>query len=160
LGDRARGRVLDLKLELWEVPRFHERGAVTGGRVAEAAPSPKADQVALALDRTRLAYDRTLMAGVRTALSLITFGFTVYKFFELGGATAPRSQGALDSRAFGILLIAGGLITLSVSLLQYVAGVRDLRRQGAQHTSSMPAWIAGVVSVLGLVALGAAILRH
>jgi uncharacterized protein DUF2490/uncharacterized protein DUF202 len=36
----------------------------------------------LALDRTRLAHDRTLMAWVRTATSLISFGFTIYKFFQ------------------------------------------------------------------------------
>ena len=36
----------------------------------------------LAVDRTRLAYERTLMAWVRTATSLISFGFTIYKFFE------------------------------------------------------------------------------
>ena len=37
----------------------------------------------LAVDRTRLAYERTLMAWIRTATSLITFGFTIYKFFEI-----------------------------------------------------------------------------
>jgi uncharacterized membrane protein YidH (DUF202 family) len=36
----------------------------------------------LAAERTRLAYERTLMAWVRTGTSLITFGFTIYKFFE------------------------------------------------------------------------------
>jgi putative membrane protein len=34
----------------------------------------------LALDRTRMAAERTLMAWVRTALSMIGFGFTIYKF--------------------------------------------------------------------------------
>ncbi|HEU4427513.1 MAG TPA: DUF202 domain-containing protein [Myxococcota bacterium] len=128
--------------------------------MVEAAAGPRADQVALALDRTRLAYDRTLMAGVRTGLSLITFGFSVYKFFALEGRGAVRAEGALGSRAFGILLIGGGLITLLVSVLQYAAGVRELRRLGAEVRSSMPALIAGVVSALGIVALTAAILRH
>jgi len=36
----------------------------------------------LAIERTRLAHERTLMAWVRTATSLISFGFTVYKFFQ------------------------------------------------------------------------------
>ena len=34
----------------------------------------------LAIDRTRMAAERSLMAWVRTALSMITFGFTFYKF--------------------------------------------------------------------------------
>ena len=37
----------------------------------------------LAVDRTRLAHERTLMAWVRTATSLISFGFTIYKFLAL-----------------------------------------------------------------------------
>jgi hypothetical protein len=32
----------------------------------------------LALDRTRMASERTLMAWVRTALSMISFGFTIW----------------------------------------------------------------------------------
>jgi uncharacterized membrane protein YidH (DUF202 family) len=36
----------------------------------------------LAVDRTRLAYERTMMAWVRTATSMISFGFTIHKFFQ------------------------------------------------------------------------------
>ena len=38
---------------------------------------------ALALDRNKLAAERTLMAWVRTALSMISFGFTIYKFLQV-----------------------------------------------------------------------------
>ena len=40
------------------------------------------DATKLAVERTRLAYERTLMAWVRTSTSLISFGFTIYKFFQ------------------------------------------------------------------------------
>ncbi len=43
----------------------------------------------LAVDRTRLAHERTLMAWVRTATSLISFGFTIYKFFEFEMSKQP-----------------------------------------------------------------------
>ena len=36
----------------------------------------------LAVDCTRLAYERTMMAWVRTGTSMISFGFTIYKFFQ------------------------------------------------------------------------------
>jgi len=36
----------------------------------------------LAYARTRAAYERTMMSWIRTATSLITFGFSVYKFFQ------------------------------------------------------------------------------
>ena len=46
----------------------------------EAHPLP--DSTVLAIERTRLAHERTLMAWVRTSTSLISFGFSIYKFFE------------------------------------------------------------------------------
>ena len=49
----------------------------------------------LAVDRTRLAYERTLMAWVRTSISLITFGFTIYKFFQ--NEEAGEKQGRFNS---------------------------------------------------------------
>ena len=49
----------------------------------EPAPAKPLDSgTRLAVERTRLAYERTLMAWVRTGTSLISFGFTIYKFFE------------------------------------------------------------------------------
>ena len=46
----------------------------------------------LALERTRIAYERTMMAWIRTATSLITFGFSVYKFFEIEMKTGQTSR--------------------------------------------------------------------
>ena len=37
----------------------------------------------LATERTRMAADRTLMGWIRTALSMIGFGFTIYKFLGI-----------------------------------------------------------------------------
>jgi hypothetical protein len=36
----------------------------------------------LAVERTLMALDRTQMAWIRTALSMLTFGFSVVKFFQ------------------------------------------------------------------------------
>ena len=56
---------------------------------AGAAVTQKPDANALAvertdwaLDRTYMAADRTLMAWVRTSISMIGFGFTLYKFLQ------------------------------------------------------------------------------
>ena len=40
------------------------------------------DRTGLAFERSRLASDRTTMAYMRTSVSLIGFGFTIYKFFQ------------------------------------------------------------------------------
>jgi len=47
----------------------------------------------LAVDRTRLAYERNLMAWVRTAVSLITFGFTIYNSSNSRGANSDTTIG-------------------------------------------------------------------
>ena len=36
----------------------------------------------MSFQRTRLSADRTLMSVIRTALSLISFGFTIYQVFQ------------------------------------------------------------------------------
>ena len=60
-----------------------------------SAPGVPADTgTRLAIDRTRLAYERTMMAWIRTATSLITFGFSVYKFFQLDIRDRPCSSNA------------------------------------------------------------------
>lgn len=48
------------------------------------AQLPKPDvSTRLAIERTRVAYDRTMMSWIRTGTSLITFGFTIYKHFQI-----------------------------------------------------------------------------
>ena len=56
----------------------------------------------LAYQRTIIAAERTLMAWIRTALSMIGFGFTIYKFFqyqadEIAAGKIQRPQRAAQS---------------------------------------------------------------
>ena len=72
--------------------------------IAEQATATK-----LAVDRTRLAHERTLMAWVRTATSLISFGFTIYKFFQFLREGQPSArQEMIGLRAFAMLMIGIG----------------------------------------------------
>jgi uncharacterized membrane protein YidH (DUF202 family) len=48
----------------------------------------------LAVERTWLAHERTLMAWVRTATFMISFGFTIYKFFQF--EQGSLSEGGAD----------------------------------------------------------------
>jgi putative membrane protein len=67
----------------------------------------------LAIDRTRLAHERTLMAWVRTATSLISFGFTIYKFFQyLQEQQDPLRVRAFGPRQYATLMIVIGLLAL------------------------------------------------
>ena len=50
--------------------------------IKELEVKPTLSNTDLAFERTVLAYERTLMAWIRTAISCISFGFTIYKFFQ------------------------------------------------------------------------------
>jgi putative membrane protein len=41
------------------------------------------DSTRLAFERTHNLYEQTMMSWIRTATSLITFGFSIYKFFQI-----------------------------------------------------------------------------
>ena len=81
----------------------------------------------LSFDRTRMAAERTLMAWVRTALSMISFGFTIYKFLQ-----AMQEQSRLSvlksetPRNVGLALIGIGTFALIVACVQHVKYLRKL----------------------------------
>lgn len=115
----------------------------------------------LATDRTRLAHDRTLMAWVRTATSLISFGFTIYKFFQyLQERQAAPREGLLGPRQYAILMIAFGIIALALATLQHRRDMRALRKHHPEVPYSLATVLAGLISLLGIVALLAVIFRQ
>jgi putative membrane protein len=68
----------------------------------------------LALTRTALAHERTLMAWIRTSASLISFGFTIYKFFQYfiqSGAAVPTPH-LSSTRHYGMGMIIVGVVSL------------------------------------------------
>src|SRR5262245_26908523 len=92
------------------------------------------DATQLAVDRTRLAYERTLMAWVRTATSLISFGFTIYKFFQFlredNAGTMRHADHLLGPRQFALLMMFVGLGTLLLATLQHRQHMQTLRAHG------------------------------
>ena len=112
----------------------------------------------LAFERTRIAYERTMMAWVRTATSLITFGFSVYKFFQFELKNAPEPT-IIGSRGFGLTLISIGLVSLLLGTVEHARDLRALRQQYPGMPRSMSGALAIVVAVLGLLALAAVIFR-
>ena len=113
----------------------------------------------LAFERTRIAYERTMMAWIRTATSLITFGFSVYKFFQFEMKDAPAGPMLIGPRGFGLGLIVIGLLSLLSGTVEHGRDLRALRRQYVDMPKSMSSVVAVVVGALGLWALVAVIVR-
>lgn len=114
----------------------------------------------LAVDRTRLAHDRTMMAWVRTAASLISFGFTIYKFFQYMREKGEAVEGVrFGPRQFAMALIAVGLVSLVLATIQSRHELHVMRKHYAHVTYSLANIVAGLVAILGVVAFVAVFLR-
>jgi putative membrane protein len=115
----------------------------------------------LAYERTFLAHERTLMAWVRTSSSLITFGFSIYKFFQLergAGKEFPTTQ-VVGPRQFSMILIIIGVVSLVLATIQHRHQMKILKIAYENIPVSTAGIIAGLISVLGLGAILAVIFR-
>jgi putative membrane protein len=113
----------------------------------------------LALDRTRLAYERTLMAWVRTATSLISFGFTIFKFFQYLREDRPEmSDGVIGPRGFALLMIVIGLTALALATLDHRRHMNALRTSYGPMPISLAAVVAALIAVLGVFGLASVLI--
>jgi putative membrane protein len=103
----------------------------------------------LGLMRTVLAADRTLMAWIRTALSMLSFGFTIYKFLD-----TVAQQGALprphSPQAVGLFLAALGTASMVLGTVSYWVTVRDLQKVEKFRLGRPVLVIAVIISLAGI----------
>jgi len=101
--------------------------------------------------RTVMAADRTLMAWVRTSLSMLSFGFTIYKVLD----TAAK-QGHLahsnSPQQVGLFLAAMGTGSMVLGVISYWTTLNDLRRT-EDFRLGRPTLIVSFVMALAGVAL-------
>ncbi len=112
--------------------------------------------VDLGYERTRLAADRTLMAWIRTSVSMISFGFSIYKFFQYlleSNLTAGHLQ-HYAPRNFGVALVSLGMILLALAILEYFLFLRNLTRETGQKYPISTALVAALLlSAIGVLVL-------
>lgn len=108
----------------------------------------------LGYERTRMAADRTLMAWIRTAVSMISFGFTIFKFFQYLRSEAMVGQVATQgTRHLGLVLVLLGTALLGMAILEYLAYQWKLSRWMKQKFPLSTALIAALlITVLGILA--------
>ncbi len=103
----------------------------------------------LGTERTIIAADRTLMAWIRTALSMFSFGFTIYKVLDTmaAGGTLARS----DSPRIVALVLAGiGISAIAIGAIEYWTTLAGLRRTEQFHIGRPVLAIALVMFLCGL----------
>lgn len=126
--------------------------------------TPSANELAeertgLAARRTLMAADRNLMAWIRTALSMISFGFTIYKVlegFQQSGGALPHAG---TPRNIGLFLTGLGTLSIVMGSIEYGQTLKDLG-SGQRFRFWRPSMvIALVMSVAGLFLFFAIITR-
>jgi putative membrane protein len=116
----------------------------------------------LALQRTIIAAERTLMAWIRTALSMIGFGFTIYKFFqylpeEIAAGNIRRPQ---TPRNLGMSLIALGTLALAAAAWQHMNFLKDIGASRVRYMTSISFVVAMAVILIGCITFYGVLLRH
>ena len=96
----------------------------------DASPSASFElssrSVSLSLQQTRMGADRTLMAVIRTSLSLISFGFTIFKVVQnLADAKVLKISSSIPH--FGIALVLLGILMLATGIIYHGQFMRNLR---------------------------------
>jgi putative membrane protein len=117
---------------------------------------PESKPPDLGYERTRLAADRTLMAWIRTSVSMISFGFTIFKFFVyLRESNLLSSQLPLHGpRNLGLGLVGLGTLLLGMAIVEYLLYQRWLSREMKKKFPFSTALLAAVlISLIGVLAL-------
>jgi putative membrane protein len=79
-----------------------------------------------------------LIAWIRTATSLITFGFTIYKFFQIELARGgSRSDRLIGPTQFALFMILIGLVSLLLATLEHR---RDMNALDAEYHGGVAPW--------------------
>lgn len=100
--------------------------------------------------RTIMAADRTLMAWIRTALSMLSFGFTIYKVLE-GVAQQNILPHSDTPQRVGLFLAGVGTASMVLGVFSYWATLRELRRTEEFRLGRPTLLIAAVMTFAGVV---------
>jgi putative membrane protein len=113
------------------------------------------DSTQMAVQRTVMAADRSLMAWVRTGLSLISFGFTIYKFLDYSReqliATGKSVNSFSSPKLIGLFMIGMGILSLIFGTLENVTIIRKLRGEYSFSYARYSLIMAGLLTIFGII---------
>jgi putative membrane protein len=113
----------------------------------------RSEENLLAHERTILAQERTLMAWVRTSLSLIGFGFTIFRVFKDLHKDSMLPGGNSAAQDFGVILVVLGTGFLIAASIQHKFLEKEFYVKGIKKRISLPFLAAICISLLGIVML-------
>ena len=99
--------------------------------------------------RTIMAADRTLMAWIRTSLSMLSFGFTIYKFLQ-GVAAQSHLEQPNSPQQVGLFLAGMGVAAIVFGTISYWTTLKDLQRMEVFRIGRPVLLMALIMSVAGI----------
>ena len=136
------------------------KGTTTGDTSTDLAVKRTdlaAERTDMALARTVMASDRTLMSWVRTSLSLMSFGFTIYKFLiymvQSQEGLAAKLTNADGPRQLGIIMVCMSILCIVLGMVEYHGMFRRFSNQHHQKLWGTSFIIAALTAILGLLLL-------
>jgi len=137
----------------------------------DASTELSSRRTSMSFMRTNLSSEQTMMSVTRTSLALITFGFTIYHFFDQLQKREVIADG-LQGRTFGFALIGIGVSVLLVGMLYHIHFLNSLKKlyrgmvddqlihdEKGMFPRSMTLIMAAVLFLLGVIALCSIIFR-
>lgn len=94
-----------------------------------------------------------MQAWIRTAISLITFGFTVYKLADIVEQNPADRTRLAGPHEIGYVLVAIGLIALAFAAAEYRESIRVLREEYGQAPRSKSVLLGALIAAVGIFAL-------
>jgi putative membrane protein len=119
----------------------------------------------LAFTRSIMASERTLMAWIRTSLSMIGFGFTIFKFFQYlpadlaAGLAAGTIKRPNAPRNLGLTLIALGTLALMAASWQHRRFLNEMGASKRKHLWSVSFTVALCVILIGAICFYGVLLK-
>jgi len=126
--------------------------------MTETPGRPPALPADLGAVRTVLAADRTLMAWLRTSLSMLSFGFAIYKVLETA-ARAGALERAESPRRVGLFLVGMGTAAMVLGVIDYWVTIRNIQRAEPFRLARSVLIMSLVLAITGILLFAAIIKR-
>jgi putative membrane protein len=114
-------------------------------------------RTSLSIQRTAMAADRSLMAWVRTGLSMISFGFTIYKVLEGFQESGRIHPDGLSPKNAGLVLIGLGSLSIITGTIEYwqrlsgLGGNQQIKRITPSFVMAMLWSALGIAAFFGII---------
>jgi putative membrane protein len=119
-------------------------------KVVKSSNELAEDRTDLATGRTLMAMDRSLMAWIRTSLSMISFGFTIYKVLQGFQESGEVIAHGYSPRTVGLFLTGLGTVAMVAGTVEYFQRLGMLRAYHTVKTWRASLVMAVIMSVVGL----------